>query len=481
MSGGLFNTGELIELHVPDNANPSQVGFRVCCNRLFGGAPLHWYKRSAGVELPLVWEHAGAGCNLVFDTGQDGTHASATGMDWYPVARYDTPSTWPLSYYAQEIEFNPVAKRYITESFAPYFWTSQDPIDDLLPPDPRGDHRWSMKYHDILNKGPGGYDTFGAPIFFAGTGRVPSGIILLGDEIRNIYKPNLPWGERIAKLPAGRFALKCRVCLQKAGADAVASFMLRRSGPFTAAMNIHNVWASPGLFVNINKAGLLQVTRNGVVIFQTQVNHAALNSAAGVWIEIKTENQNNNVQIIADNQYRGSFSDTSPGEYFGLFASCTSGVVEFSHRNFIDVGFRCRFEYQVTARNTLRMKQSIQRVAPPWSVATYRLQMPVIFLHKDAIQGGHYYDKQKQLRQVPASQMVQLNQVSSFWIGRTDRSRGLFCKIITNSGGNAGHLLLQHHVAALNPLSFNANITPEYVQSHVMETEWSPVIRADLL
>lgn len=458
----------------------------------FGGAPLTWKKNG----IITTENFGGEGVQIVFDSGQDGTQSTATGLDYYPIAQIGKPETWNYSYFGYETVAGVYSGKavYETTSFLPYFWVSLDAIDDAIPNDPRGDHRWSTRYHDILGLSSKAYETFGAPIYFSGNASVPSGIILLGDEIKPIYAPGTPWYERVNRIPGGRFALRTRVSMRYAGYDAIAGIMLRKNLTLSSQADVHSVYAAPGQQLNINRWGVVQLVDRGKIVWTSPSQYWAthkrsLETDLGLQIEIRTHNWGTErMELYFDGKFEGGVTTVPQGEAFGLFGSSTTGPIKFSDRQFIDVGTQCLSRWETTPEGTMLGTLSVYRIASPWSVPMYRVNLPVAFVNRNFRQTHRVWDHNwnsygftELSRMFPEGWIPYAApgwSARAMWSGSLDGAYGVWIK--PKRLPSVGQFIIAPFVQAHSSLPYGANFNPVPFTSESMTVEVAPNIRWDL-
>lgn len=471
---------------------PANSDFSIKFKGKYGAAPLSWYR---GTTL-VTAEFPGEGVQAVFDSGQDGTQSTANGMDEYPISQIGKPETWKYSYYGYE-EFAGMdggQATYRTQNFLPYFWASLDWTDDSIPSDPRGDHKWSLQYHDILNLGTTGYENWGVPVYFAGSSAVGSGILLIGDEIKPLHGPT-NWWQRVNKIPAGRFALKITIGMLNAANDAIAGILLRKNPVLNAQADINTVYSSPGQQLNINRFGTVQMISNGVAIWTDPAQYWPANKVQldmnDLQIEIRTHNwAPETMEIYIEGRLAGLVAAPIFGEIFGLFGSGTSGYIRYASRNFIDVGTRLQQEWRTTNRGTIKGWNKIYRVAEPLNIDLYRVNLPVAFVAGPYRQDyriwdtdGHEYGPSGIAQNFPEGYIrfiVGAWQLKAIWAGSGDKQHGVFI-VPTVTPGTPGHMVLSPAVIGLSTLPFSANTSPVPVNSTYLEVEVAPRVREDLL
>ena len=468
-------------------------GFSMTFHGLYGGAPLSWYQNG----VLVTEDFGGEGVQIVFDSGQDGTQSTATGLDYYPISQINRPETYKYSYFGMEeiAEVKNGVATYQTTSFLPYFWVSLEWIDDAIPTNPvNWQNRWSTEYNDILKLGKPGYETFGAPIYFVGTAQYPSGIILLGDEIKATYFPATPWYGRINSIPGGRFALRTRISMQSAGSDAIAAVLLRKK--LTGVTTMDQVFNAKGSHLNINRQGVVQLIHNGKLVWtapqQYWAKHkASLEKASGMEIEIRTHNwDSNSMHLYFDGVLEAVVSNPIEGEGFGLLGIGTTGYIKFLNRNFIDVGTKCTANWKSTSRGTVISALTLSRVTNPSPISMYRVNLPVAFTRL-GLRETKYVWNQNWARfgssdlatQFPAGWIPYVSSgwmSKAMWSGKTDGSLGVFVKPVTPLS-TTGHFVIAPSVQGHSTLPYSANLSPVPFTTTTLKLELAPTLRTDLL
>lgn len=450
-------------------------------NRNFGGAPLNWKNKN---NVSLVSPFAGEGCQVVYDMGQDGTQATCNGPTQNPVAKLFDSFSDPYAYYLSETSIGrawnglPIA-HYQTSGIIPGFWASLEKIDDSVPPDPRGPMGWCTLYNNFLNLPTTVFTGVGVPLIFAPRGPVTSGMILLGDEIKQFYNPGTPWNQAYTKYKDGRVAWRCRINLKDAGTDAIAGIFFRKEVPQGTA-DINTLYAAHGYQLNFNKQGVVQLVKdNFTVLWNSPKNYKTeLNSTNGLPVQIRTHyDDTNRVQILINGQlvaeiialdYR--FDGT------GCFAQTSSGRIYFSDREVFDLNVvmtAAWFAYPDRITSVLGVTAN--------SVPMYRTQLPVCFIDfpirqmwevKDV--DGVVYKNDQNIPWQIAPNLLPTSKVKSFWIGQ-DAGAGIGA-LLERCPAN-GHMLITKDTFAINSLPFSANTAPvtigeEEVVTHYRSTRW---------
>lgn len=468
-------------------------GFTMEFNGDFGGAPLAWFNNGVPVTNPM----AGEGVQIVYDTGQDGTQAGATGLDPYPIAQFDRPETFKYAYYGHETLAAIVNKQavYETSSFLPYFWVSLESSDDAHPKSPYP-FRWSTYYNDVLNLGFNGYHLPGVPVFFAGTPQTPVDILLIGDEIVAYYQPTAPWYAHVNKIPGGRFAFKGRVVMKYAGWDAVAGILLRKKPNLNSAADVWSVFSSPGQHLNINKQGTVQLLSNGAAIWTLPQQYWAamktkLDSDAGLKVEVRTHNwASESMEIYLDDVLYTTVSAPIYGEVFGLLGAGTSGRIGFYDRQFVDVGTKCTSRWESTPQGTMKGTLSVYRVAAPLVTPIYRINLPVAFTAENIRQSVFVWDQNWNALNAAALQtkfpdgwvpfVDGVWRAKALWNGNSAGTLGVWTKILSPVPEN-GHLIIAPSVQGLSSIPYSANFDPVPFSGEQIVVETAPSIRWDLL
>ncbi len=469
---------------------------------LQGGTPLSWI--SSGQSL--VSSHPGAGMSIVWNSGQDPTQASANGPDQFPIARLNDPGTSHFAYYARETLFAPPTignanSTYEVTGFAPFFWISHEGRDDAIPTVPgQTDHGWRTQYHNPSGRyTPQDLSAAGVPIWFEGRPGNASGILLVGNEM---VGTEVPWNQRLTPISEGRFAMQVRVHLNEAAPDAFASIMFRRQMPTSGAADIHSAYRAPGYSLNLNKQGVIEIQRSdgsGAApqsVWSSRVSAAQASSAAGVQLELRTQNWDQRlVEVWANGVKLGTYSDPSPilGEHFGLFAQSSSGRVKFSERHVYDVGVE--FVSRYTARPNGVIEADLQMRNAPGVSSTHQLYRAstTAYLDQNSFPNDQrrtwFYDSNGQMFQregITVGALQGPGTASAIWAGNQEGTKGLFLKPtrfeINGLPSAQPHALAQsaavnnEFIIAVNPLPVAANSQPVAVNSWRTVIEWSPRI-----
>lgn len=353
------NAAQVSEVHMTTS------DLRLVFNTAYGGTPLRAELRDAtgAFGRSVIWEHAGAGLNVVYETGQDATQSSPDGITTFPIARFDDPvGTDRFNYYARETTFTPPTAAnqravYEVTGSAPFFWLSHEWNDDAIAglANPRvgdwdrGLTGWFTGYTTTcaFNCAGRSFYSYGTPIWFEPVpGGQGSGILFVGNEISGRDNPSQHWSTRLCSIPEGRFACRVRVSMAQSSTTAIAGIFFRRHVPANATVN--QAFSSDGYALFVNRSGVLQVQRNQGGVGQTVWNTAAavlapaVGTATGTVLELRTHNGlPGQVQILVDDRLVGTYTDPAPilGEHLGLFAQTDPRTnVRFSERQVCDMG-----------------------------------------------------------------------------------------------------------------------------------------------
>lgn len=475
----LTRNGQVVEL--------TQPGYKVRFIVPFGGAPLEQYQTDGPVPVSIISQPSGEGAQVLADTGQDWTQASGTGRHGNIVKPIGVPYVKGNEYYARETIFLPDRDGheavYAVEGPFPAFWISVDREDDVIPPDPRGPHGWSLKYNDILNLGPDHYINNGVPIYFVPRGNVPSGILLLGDTIKYFYTPQAPWYEKIARIERGHIAFRFSVSMKTIRGNGMLGFMFGIDANLDDNSDINTIYNSPwsALFVN-NQGGIDFHDRGRVttIIGPNTFLRSKIRSDQGLYLELRTT-ERNTVQVYADYILRGEYPRSAFGPYAGVIASATDGHVQMRDREVFDMGINFSAIHRSTPRNTMLQTLSAWRVREPFVQPAYRMNLPVMWIDPAIREAAKMWDLNGQEQPLPADSFPLMKDISAIYAGKADGSAGYFCRIHGFTGGQLAHAGVTPTALGLNNLSFNANHIPENFSFHSVTSEVAPRIRTDLL
>lgn len=469
----LSKSGTIVTLDNGDLA----IGF----DENFGGCALHWKNKNGVV---LVNPFPGEGCNMVFDTGQDGTLASSDGLTANPVATlYESGSRF--AYYMAETSIGRAWQgvdmaHYQTSGIIPFFWASLDKIDDSVPPDPRGLNPWNTQYNNFLNLPISVFTSFGVPLIFAPRGAVTSGIILLGDEIKNFYSPGTPWNQAFAKIRRGRFAARFRVSTKDAGADAIAGFVIRKDVPLQPGANVHDLYAAKGYQLNFNKAGAAQFVKDNAILLwnSPKLYKAELNSSNGLTVELRTHYADpTKLDIYLNNILVTTVAGlVYEHEAFGCFAQASSGQIRFTYREVFDLNVvvtNAWFAYSDHFTSALGVSAL--------DIPLYRIAAPVCFMSPPIRQmwevkepNGTVWNNTQNIPWQIAPGLLPVDHVKSIWIGQQN---GAGLGTMIEHCPIDGHIGIDINQFTINPLPYSANFTPVIVDTkevvaHYKSTRW---------
>lgn len=373
---------------------------------------------------------------------------------------------------------------------------------------------------------PPKYDDFFAPstpIWFEGTAARKSGMLFVGNEMERTTGYSAPWnGTGLTEIPEGRVAAKVRISLQSAAADGVGGLAFRRQVTNSPHANLDDAYQSPGYFLNVNKAGLVELTRSDgggglpVSIWRSVVPAAqtGVNSAAGVMLEVRTHNEIPGYLEIWVEGQRVHFLTDLPqgrplaGSHFGLFAHTSSGRVQFSDRQVFDVSLEMIVKYTAFANGVI--ESDIQLASVPQVTQSHPFYRGVLtpFLNSSLYPScpprtptGELppcetrwrwtYDAGGNRREVgtyPGYEgelvpILQSGGAKSLWAGNRDGNLGLYVTpVVASIDGQispAPHALLTNRgsndsfVLAINAFPLSANDNPVLARSFRIVSRWS--------
>jgi hypothetical protein len=488
-------------------------GFRFGFDSHFGAVPSVTYENQELVNsLP-------SGVTAFYQAGgKNHSQRSPNGFDENRIARFGDAATQPYSYYARETIYQPPTGQnpnatYAVSGFAPVTWTSWQSSEDSIPLNPgKADHGWVTKYHLLGNADSGQFEGAGVPIFFQGSAADSSGILMIGNARPDVAAAD--WNDRLAEFGDGRFAAKVRVSLSEAtDPGAFAGLLFRRQVPTGRAAGANATrtsaaaFAAPGYSANVNRDGVIALQRsNGAgglpenlwVSDPILEIRNAVRSAAGVELELRTDNNNpKDVQFFVNGVLRHTLRDESPilGPHFGLFAATTSGKIKFSHRTVYDVGLEYTAKYTARTDGTIESDISIQNAAgvlAPHDLSFTNL--PVAFLT------GQISDPPNRAAEAinqrgnvtnGANEIVPVLRPDgtdyALWVGRAERTSGLFnipvLAEINGQPASEAHALIAKTsatgdpVIALNALPGSAfNGSPVSLNSVRLVSLWSATV-----
>lgn len=433
----------------------------------FGATPLQWFSEPWPC---LTNDFAGSGVSVYYHTGQDSTQATANGPMENPIHIFDNPGSQKYGFYAREYLFDGDGK-YGVEGFAPDFWASLEAPDDAIAPDPLvTDSGWRTPYQ------PG---KFGAilhnattPVVFEGSSYASSGIMLVADELGGGH-----WAGRLREYAEGRLAFKTTLSLRNAPLSVVAGFLFRKAIPANAATK-HDAYAAPGYHLFFNRSGGYSLIRKGANGVETILTNGFLSQSQnlkllgdGLQVEVRTHNgRPGYLEIWLDDLLAKSLTDPAPllGPHAGLFASCPSGYVVFSARQFFDIGLKYQMRYEARPGGVIISDAKITLADGALTARCfYRALLPGVFLNPATFPVGQRacYGIEPDGSRVPISgQLVRFMDYQSFWAGNPQGTVGLwarpdFCRV--DCGDSPGHALVDANgangefVLMLNPLAPN--------------------------
>ena len=343
---------------------------RVQFDTWYGGAPLHWW--IDGVHVLSPPPAAGTGFQLTVDTGQDITQAGANGITPFPIARLsDSPAQAAYdNYFAREVELTNSVYRVV--GFAPFFWASLDAVDDVVPPKSDGQDQTAwLTYYNSGDVQPRFFTGPGVPLLFRGSAASPSGIIMVGDTLEMVARPNGHWVDQLLRIPEGRLAARINVSLRDAAPGSFAGILFRKKVPQNGS-TMDDVFFAEGYSLNVNREGTLQLLRTDAarrseVVFESVAPtiRQTINTEFGALLEIRTRNfAPGLIEIWVNRQRVGQWTDPNPilGEHTGLLAATTpgGGDVKFSNREIFDVGVEFECSYRPAVGGAIDVEMEIR-------------------------------------------------------------------------------------------------------------------------
>lgn len=433
-------------------------------DRRFGGAPLRWLN---GSNVDLVSTFPGEACNVVYDTGNDGTQASSDGLTQNTISRMFVTAYDKYAYYLGErlLETSSLATveaGYSVDGLIPFFWASLEAIDDCIPTDPRGPNGWNTQYNNFLGLPPSTFSSPGVPLIFARRGPVTSGMILIGDEIKQTYSPGTPWNQAYTKIHAGNFACRFKVSLLNASSDAIAGLIIRKQVPVGTA-NINTLYAANGYQLNFNKQGTVQLVRNNTTVIWTSPKNYGpiLNTSTGLSVEVRThKDDNTKIDIYLNDVFVNTATLNYTYEAFGFFAACLTGKITFTYREFFD----CNVLMKTTWNAANGYIQSTLGLYCLTTTPMYRTNLPVLFMTPALRQwwevkdfDDHVWTMHDTIPWAIAPGLLPTDHIKSVWIG-TEEGAGIGMQI--ESDMLDGHIGISPTAVAFNILPYSANTSP---------------------
>lgn len=457
----LSRVGKFVRMELADN-------FKVDFDTEYGGTPLYMYQNDVLVTDP----YGGAGSSIMWDTGQDSTQATGNGPEPYPIATFDNPSSWPLSYYAHEFLYNDDNTNgrvsYGVRGFAPFFWVSLEEIDDEILLNSQGRHGWSTFYNTNGRPLEDFGIPMGQPIYFDSKQGLTSGLFMLGDELVKLYRPDAPIEERLCKVPNGALAFKVHIFFNDASPDAFAGIHFRKEIP-NGEINQDTVFAANGLELYANKIGGIALHQNGNIIWSGLEETIVSRGYAD--IEVKTHNWNLNlIEIYVNGKHQTNIELQTPatGPLVGLFAYTAPDTnVRFGRRYFTDLNSLFEVIYTGRADGWLEIFAKIKALN---DVPVYRANMPAIFPSRDiAPLTPRVFDKSG--HEISPSFIVELDE-HTLWLGTENGDNGVCCKVLSQiPGSHAGLFHVPPAALMINPLTLQNNIHPVIIDANGPITE----------
>lgn len=455
----------------------------------YGGMPMQWLGPGG---IPLVHNHPGSAAQPSWNSGQDPTPASANGAMFYPLrVLTDVRDVYYLGEEAFVPDKGGEEALYQIGGIAPYFWASLESPDDIIPPNANGHpHRWSTRYNDLLNLGVNHYQEYGTPVYFVPTTAVSSGIMLIGNEITNRIPQAADWWNYLCRTEGGNIAFRMKISLRDMPWDGVAGVLFQRNIPATPGANIDTAWSSPGCSLFVNKFGgadlVVGQTPYHLIPNNDVAVKAAVNSADGVQLEVRTGLLSNTLHVYINGVFRGAFPSPFKGPHFGIYGRGSPGRMKFSFREPFDTGARFSSQFRSTARNTMLWANTYSRTREPFVTNLYRTILPGIFtdpgirqIRKVWKQNGSLFTEGE--LNAYAGGMPFLRDIKAAYVGKADGSAGVFCRVHIISGAPEAHMHIPANpisVMMLNTLPFGATVPTSHAYTL---TEWAPRIRMDLL
>ncbi|WZO97272.1 hypothetical protein EP7_004296 [Isosphaeraceae bacterium EP7] len=432
-----------------------------------GGAILQAYRDGCP---PLLREHAGAAFQTAFRVGgNDPTVGGSNASMGNPIACFGMPETQRYNYTGRETLFDTLNYVYEITQFAPFYWSSEDSVDDAPAPNADGSRTgWFTSYD------PGRYtndvNSSSRPIIFEGRPGCESGLFFVGDE-RTLGQP---FGERLAEIQGGRFALKIRPSFFTAHANAFAGVVFRKSVPRDARTK-DDAYRAPGIHFNFNRAGGWEALRsdgNGpqVSLGKGQfsiVNTARLNSAGGLPMEIQTHNGIPGLfWVMIDGVEVARVFDPAKlsGPHLGVFAQTPTGAISFNDRAPYHVGVEVVSRWAATFNGIV--SDIRVRCAPGVNEPHKfdRANLPAAFLSWETFPPGdrrvYAVSSANDRTNLPPGVSYLLSGAYGYWAGNSAGTAGLYSRSLATVDGkpsSGAHIMLDTNVRGefvtmINPL-----------------------------
>jgi hypothetical protein len=358
------------------------------------------------------------------------------------------------------------------------------------------------------------FSDFGVPIFFQGGDSHHEGVIFAGNKM---LSASVPWNQRMACLPEGRFSCQVNISLAQASDDASAGIMFRREIKTSGSKSIKDALQAPGYLLAVNKQGVVEILRAAGGDVPPQVVWGggvitrvldSVNTSSGAKLELRVNNaQLDTVEIWLDGEYCDSYCDPNVilGPNIGLNAQSKSpdNLIKLSKRYFFDISREFDAIYTGTPAGVFNMSLTVtnaEAVHKPQEL--YRTNLPGVFVSKNLAQivckAWDAEDNEIDLNQefpTPGTEtfsgIVPILRkplyVKSLWVGQADGLAGIFCTPLSSSvddqaaiESHSGLFAPPLPIIALNSLPYSANQQPVLLSTVCMNADFLPRIPASL-
>lgn len=406
-------------------------------DKFFGCTPLEWFWEDGGKKTLLTNSFSGSGCSMVCNNGQDMTQATANGTTPNPAFSSKEVKDPRVTTY----ELNNVALSVTAGGVFPVFVLSTEAREDVIYRVADGiDHGWCLPYFP-QSIDPSWFGGEGAPIFFRPKDGVSSGILMIGDELKDVSKSHL---ERLWCSQSTDCGLASRITFN--GGPGFAGLLLLDVQGEGVSQDIP--YNSCGYRAYINTEGALDLWRNQVLVARRFVGAGPHSIALGI--------TGNAVDISINGQgwIRYVDADPIPVKHMGFFAS--GAEVEFRHRKPFDSSVRLEATYfaDELGFGSSYVAQSLIDNTPLSGVKW--LNMPALFMNQE-----NFPVEDRVVAKLTPQGWKQINDLEdglheqAFVIGARN---GLQIRVDTKSSTRGGHVLGQRctkdgeFVLHLNPL-----------------------------
>lgn len=412
----------------------------------------------ANTNKNVIYDHGGAAGSIMYNSGNDPTLASATGIAPNYIQQFRKEFK-PRSL-VKETEYSDSS--YAVAGSIPYFWLSHEWFDDYIPDQV---NRWQTVYNNIRPDLLQFAFSWNSPVYFVPSQGALSGSLFVGNE-------NASYRGTPHSVYTSNFSLTSVIAFR---------------GALISDSNVASIIATSekkeGLRFDLNSRGIYAVYNRGSILFSGTVAPKRVNQDG---LRVELELRGGVLSLFFDRQPVGSVNigEAKIKREFGLQARLSSpiGLVEFGDRSFVDLDESVKVRNSVASDGSLQVDAEVTSFNP-----VFRTNLPQIFLDPPLIQrrvlilknGARLYDNEIEDAQ---KVLINIDEVAAVYTGLGSGEAGLLaydfksdCNHLDGQKMKA-HLIIGTNVIGINNLPIEANYNPVLMKGGTcrMSSKWLP-------